>query len=267
MTPVIGALASSVPVVFLSIAGGVLSGIVVVVRVARGRSSADDAEAAPPVTPAPTPPPARPAWAPFDDDMADWCDIRPAPSPPTPVPAGSRSTHDDGPIPGPATPRASPPGPAGESSAFELKEPGPGVLGPLRRPPLAAREVPRPPPTAPAEDRPPGDRQPSGDGCTVTSRPDSRSTKGGAKPRARSTPASSGKVGVGPNRARARNGRVPSLPAVPASRSPAKSTANRAPTAKTEGRMNGQPGVRRAPRRGAEEPSKPARPASRAAGK
>ena len=260
---VIGLLQSSMQVVFLALGGNVVAGIALAVSVLRGRSTA-------------SPPRARKTTLGLTGMFANSRIGLPAPPASTSSPTDS--TDDRASIGAPAAPPPPPPPPSPPpprpsprfplDPTVELKAPGPGLLGRLRRRPLAERETSRPPLTALGDDARPTTRKSRGERRPASSRPSpgSTSTKSVAKPRSRSTSVSPEKVADRSTRAAESKVRVP--PGTSASRPRATgepATRGRAASEKTA-RAAGPPGARQASRaRGAAKTQ--ARPVRKAARK
>jgi hypothetical protein len=161
-------------------------------------------------------------------------------------PARAAPSSDPGPVdPLTSRPRL-PPGPRSPfEPALDLKAPGPGMLGRLRRRPLTASQTPRPPLTTRAEEPRPRVRRSSGDECAAASRP-------------RSASVAPTRAAEGPRGGAVTKARAPAGPSTARSRTPGK-----AATKKAAG-TTGPSGPRKGSRSGA-GPAKQARPQKNAA--
>lgn len=219
-TLVMGVRDSSMGVVLISIGCGAVSGAVLVISVkARTASGGDDAEAGGP--PPPLPRTGRAVI--FDATVAhDW-NPWPAPAAPTSGPQVADADASSVPaqalavVPEPPAPTAasSPSGPP-----LDLVAPGPGVLGRLRRRPLAVTESPGPPLTTRPDVAGPGARRSNGEACAAGRRPKSDSQSPAAVP-AKAAGGTRGSAGA--------KARVPTPgPSTPRSRAAPKSAARKA---------------------------------------
>ena len=205
MTMVIGLMHSSMDVVYLSLGGNVVAGIALAVSAVRARPTAGAADAMVTVTEEPASPHTRPAQTPAFDHTV----VHSANGSPEPWAAWFSDTHSDGEhssISAPAT-RLEPPPPhsprpwTARESPVELTAPGVGLLGRLRRRPLAERETPHPPLTTRAGQSRPKTRRSSGDRRSTASRPKSQATRRVTSTTTRSTPGPPKKAAGGPKRA------------------------------------------------------------------
>ncbi len=178
MTPIVGLLHATNPIVYLSIGVGILAGIGLVVSIVKRRSTSKGGET-------------------MTDLAEDRASSRTQVASTSPIPPPE-------PLPLAAPPLAPPPlertPPANPWSALdpavELRAPGPGVLGRLRRRPLAEPQIRRPSLRAIGEEPRPTTRGSNGEKRSATSRAKStsRSADGSAKKPPTPAPVPSGEI-------------------------------------------------------------------------
>lgn len=178
MTPIIGLLHATNPIVYLSIGVGILAGIVLVVSIVKHRSTSKGGK----------------TMADLAEDPAlsrtHVASVAPTPPPPLPLAAPPLAPP---PLEGtrPANPWSA------LEPAVELRAPGPGVLGRLRRRPLAEPQIRRPSLKAIGEEPRPTTSNSEKRSATARAKSTSRSADGSAKKRSTPARAPAGKASAG----------------------------------------------------------------------